>query len=529
MRIFFIMLVALVAVAGCSQKDDSVVVESQVAMANNSYVESEDIASVDKKSLNTIAEEYYEQFLALNPIWATFNGDNRYDDRLGIYISPEYRDTSAQLYARYLEEIQDIDEGKLSEQDLLTYWVLRSDIENRLEELQYPSHLLPVNQMYSLPNLFAAMGSGSAIQPFVTVEDYENFLSRMQDFPLWVDQAIINMNEGIKLGIVQPRVVIERSLPQIESQIVDSADQSIFYLPIVNMPEDLPDSEREHLTSAYTDAIESVVIPAYKKLRDYTKDTYLLNTRVTAGLYALPRGSSWYGYLLRSQTTTGLSAEEIHQIGLDEVARIRGEMEQVKEEVKFAGSLDQFIDYMRSDSKFHFNQPDQLLDAYRSLKSKVDIALPNLFTELPEVDFEIRPVEEFRQRSAAAASYMPGSLDGKRPGVFYVNTYDTTSRPSYEVQSIYLHEAMPGHHFQFSLARQLTSLPRVRRYGDFNAYTEGWGLYAESLGPELGLYQDPHQYFGALGGEMLRAVRLVVDTGIHAMGWSRERAIEYMR
>jgi uncharacterized protein (DUF885 family) len=270
-------------------------------------------------------------------------------------------------------------------------------------------------------------------------------------------------------------------------------------------------------------------VPTYQKLHDYIRDTYLPDTRDSVGLSELPNGRSWYDYLVGETTTTALSAEEIHEIGLAEVARIRAEMERVKDEVGFEGSLNEFFDHLKEDPQFFYSEPEQLLEAYRSLKGRVDAAVPEMFSLLPKADFEIRPVEEYRQQSAAAASYMPSSPDGSRPGVFYVNTYDLKSRPRYNIEAIYLHEAAPGHHFQIALAQELDELPRFRRFGGSTAYVEGWGLYAESLGSELGMYQDPYSYYGALTAEMWRAIRLVVDSGMHAKGWSRDDALAFMR
>jgi uncharacterized protein (DUF885 family) len=321
---------------------------------------------------------------------------------------------------------------------------------------------------------------------------------------------------------------MEKVLPQLEPLIAKDPKQSLFYRPVTNFPESFTAEERERFTNAYTKAIATQIVPAYQRLQAFIRDEYLPKTRATVGITSLPNGAEWYAYLVKLQTTTNLTPAEIHDIGLKEVARIRGEMEKVIAQVGFKGDMAAFFAFLRSDPRFYYTKPDDLLDGYRALKSQAAEAAPRLFAVSPKADFEIRAVEEFRARSAAGASYRAATPDGSRPGVFYVNTYDLKSRPRYTMQSIYLHEAVPGHHFQFSIQQELESLPSFRRFGGYTAYSEGWGLYAESLGRELGFYADPYDYFGALGAEMFRAVRLVVDTGMHAKEWSREQAIEYM-
>jgi uncharacterized protein (DUF885 family) len=372
------------------------------------------------------------------------------------------------------------------------------------------------------------MGAGGSLHPFATVKDYEDWLKRTNDFVIWVDQAMVNMRAGIAKDVVQPRIVMERVLPQLEPMLAANVEQSIFYRPVTSFPESFTPEERERLSGAYRQAIETQIVPAYRRLHTFIKEEYLPRTRTTVGITSLPDGAEWYAYLVKLQTTTALTPAEIHEIGLKEVARIRGEMEQVIAQVQFKGDLAAFFKFLRSDPRFYYTKPEELLDGYRALKSKATEAAPRLFAVAPKADFEIRAVEEFRARSAAAASYRVATPDGSRPGVFYVNTYDLKSRPRYTMQAIFLHEAVPGHHFQFSIQQELEDLPSFRRFGGYTAYSEGWGLYGESLGRELGFYTDPYDHFGALGTEMFRAVRLVVDTGMHSRGWSREQAIEYM-
>jgi uncharacterized protein (DUF885 family) len=478
--------------------------------------------------LTQLVEDYWERFLFLNPINATFIGDNRYNDRIEISIGPQYLADSLALEREYLQKLESIDASQLTGQARLTYDIFKLDRNLAIEGFRFPGELVPINQSFSMPSLFAQMGSGSGVHPFATVKDYDDWLKRTRDFVTWVDQSIVCMRAGMAQGVVQPRVVMEKVQPQLEPMLVSDATQSLFYRPVTSFPESFTPQDRERLTAAFKKAIETEIVPAYRRLHSFIRDEYLPKTRSTVGISSLPEGDAWYAYLVKLQTTTNLTPAEIHELGLKEVARIRGEMQKVMREVGFKGDLAAFFAYLRSDPRFYYTKPDDLLDGYRALKSKAAEAAPRLFAVMPKADFEIRAVEEFRARSAATASYRSATPDGSRPGIFYVNTYDLKSRPRYAMQAIYLHEAVPGHHFQGSIQRELENLPSFRRFSGYTAYSEGWGLYAESLGGELGFYTDPYDHFGALGTEVFRAVRLVVDTGMHSKGWSREQAIEYM-
>ena len=480
------------------------------------------------QELNTIVEVYYDKYLELNPLQATFIDDHRYDDRLANDIGPELIAKSLALEKQYLEEIQKIDQNVLSDQDRLTYEIFLSDRRTAIEGFNYPGELIPINQFFSLPNFFAQLGSGSSVQPFSTYEDYQHFLGRARDFAVWMDQAITNMKQGVEQGVVQPRVVIEKAIPQLEAQITDDWTKSLFHRPVETMPDSFTPEQKTELTTAYEQTVTGSIIPAYKRLRDYLRDDYLSHTRDTVGTSALPNGEAWYAYLVKTTTTTDLTPDQIHEIGLDEVARVHAEMEAVKSQVGFKGTLQEFFKHLRTDPKFYYTEPQQLLDAYAAQKVKVEAAAPKLFSLMPKADFEIRPVEEFRAKSSAAAQYQPASPDGSRKGIFYVNTYDLKARPNYSIEAIFLHEAEPGHHFQLSIQQELTGLPRFRRFGGYTAYIEGWGLYSETLGKELGMYQDPYQYYGKLAAEMLRCIRLVTDTGMHHKGWTRDQALQYM-
>ena len=518
MRTIAVVPVMLLALLGaCSDKQ-----------AASSGSEQAALAQAAEQRLTELVEAYWEEFLTLNPLNATFIGDNRYNDRLENSIGPQFLADSLALDKKYLEQLGGIDPAALSGQARLTYDIFKLDREQAIEGTRFPGELLPINQSFSLPSLFAQMGAASGLQPFVTVKDYDDWLKRVADYVVWTDQAIVNMRAGTTKGVVQPRIVMEKVLPQLAAMLVSDPTQSVFYRPVTQFPEAFSAQDRERLTAAFTKAIGEQIVPAYRRLHVFVRDEYLPRTRATVALTSLPQGAEWYAYLVKLQTTTTLTPEQIHELGLKEVERIRGEMEQVIQQVGFKGDLAAFFAHLRSDPRLYYTTPDDLLNGYRALKDQVAAAAPRLFAIQPKADFEIRAVEEFRAQSAAGASYRPATPDGKRPGVFYVNTFDLKSRPRYSMRAIYLHEAVPGHHFQFSIQQELENLPRFRRFGGYTAYSEGWGLYSESLGKELGMYEDPYDYFGALGAEIFRAVRLVVDTGIHTKGWSREQAIEYM-
>jgi uncharacterized protein (DUF885 family) len=479
--------------------------------------------------LDSLAEAYYEEVIRLNPTAATSVGDHRYNHLYTVGFSEEARARAQELDTRFLAELRRTDREALGEERRLTYDVFLRNLEGSVAGRRFPSHLAPVSQFTSFASSFAQMGSGTGIHPFRQPKDYDDFLSRMQGFEEAVDVAIANMRRGMAAGVVQPRVLVERMLPQLAAHVVDDVQSSIFHQPVKNMPADFPPEERARLTAAYEAAIRDRMVPAYRKLHDFVRDEYLPAARATAGIGALPEGRAWYEHLARTSTTTDLTPEQIHDIGLAEVARIHGEMDRVRERVGFRGTLPEFLRHLQTDPQFRYTSREEMLADYRAAKARIDASTDRLFDIRPKADYEIRPVEPFRERSAAGGSYMPASPDGSRPGVFYLNTYDPQGRPRYGMESLLLHEGSPGHHFQISVQRELEHLPRLRRFGGFTAYSEGWGLYAESLGTELGLYTDPYQYYGALSGELWRAIRLVLDTGIHAKGWTREQAIDYAR
>ena len=506
-------LAALLLVAGCGEKQAA---EPAQAAVNAGEV------------LSTLLDEYFERNLEMNPVMASFIGDHRFNDRLANSNSPEYIAASIALEEEFLARLQDIDRDALSEQEQLSYDLFEYQRQISLEGYQFPFHLIPINQFYSMTNFFVQLGSGTSAHPFNTVKDYDDFLARADDFSRNVDQVIENMQIGMAEGITQPRILMEKLLPQVDAHIVDDPKDSQFYSPIREMPKDFSEADRERLTAAFETKIMGTIVPAYRRVSNFLGDEYIGNARDTVGLYAKPAGRDWYAYMVRLRTTTDLTPDEIHQIGLDEVARIHDEMRGVMEDVGFEGDLQDFFDFANTDPQFFYDEPEELIQGYRDMSDHIAELSTALFDVMPQTPFEVRRVEPFREASAAGGSYSAGAPDGSRPGVFYANAYNIKARGKWAMESLFLHEAIPGHHFQIMIQRENEALPRFRRFGGETAYVEGWGLYAESLGKELGIYTDPYSYFGALNAELWRAIRLVVDTGIHAKQWSRQEVLDYM-
>lgn len=507
-------LAAVFLVAGCGEsKDQGAPEATEVGAA---------------EALSVLFDDHFERNLELNPLNATFIGDYRYNDRLANSNGPEYRAASEAMDQEFLQRLLAIEREQLGEQDRLSYDIFKINRELSLESNQFPSHLQPINQFYAITNSFVQLGSGSSAHPFKTVKDYEDFLSRADDFAVIIDQIISNMKQGMQEGVTQPRILMEKLVPQVASQIIDDPRESAFYMPVTNMPEDFGADDRKRLTAAFEDKISNTIIPAYQRLNNFLGDEYIAAARETVGLYAQPNGEAWYAYMVRLRTTTDMTPDEIHQIGLDEVARIHGEMHGVMEEAGFEGDLKEFFEYVNTDDRFFYDEAEELIQGYRDMSDHIAELATELFDVFPKSEFEVRRVEPFREASASGGSYRSGTPDGSRPGVFYANAYNIKARGKWAMESLFLHEAIPGHHFQIMIQRENEDLPDFRRFGGFTAYSEGWGLYAESLGRELGVYVDPYSYFGGLNAELWRSIRLVVDTGIHAKGWTRQEVLDYM-
>ncbi|QQP97950.1 DUF885 domain-containing protein [Lysobacter enzymogenes] len=478
--------------------------------------------------LTRLYEQYWEENLKLNPLLATFQGDARYNDQLPLLGSAHYRQQRREFYQRWLKTVESVGVQGLSAQDLLSYEIFVRNARLELEADRFPDWQQPLNQFYNFASTVAQLGSGAGAQPFKTVADYDNWLKRAAKVPAVFDQYIANSREGVKRGVVQPKALMVKVVSQLDALIKDSPEATLFWSPVNKFPAGFSDADKQRLTEAYRRAIGSELLPAYARLRDYVRDDYLPKARDSAGLGALPGGGEWYAFNARRSTSTAMTPAQIHQIGLDEVARIHAEMDKTIAALKFGGNRQAFFKFLQTDPRFVFKDEPALLAHYRGLEAKINKRIPEQFSLTPKAPFEIRPVEAFRAQSAAGGSYMRPSEDGTRPGIFYVNTYDLPTRKTWDAEDLYLHEAIPGHHFQLALQQELTGLPKFRRFGGETAFTEGWGLYAESLGKDLGVYESPYDYFGYLQNELWRAIRLVVDTGLHSKGWSREQVIEYM-
>lgn len=479
--------------------------------------------------LDKIISEYYEDQLKLSPLSATFNGDNRYNDLLNIDFTDSHRALVKSILEKYQKSIQEIDRESLTTNDQLTYDLIERDVKLGLEGLSFPENLIPLNQFYGFHLTFAQLGSGSVIQPFATVKDYDNWSKRMLKGAAYLDSSIVYFRKGMAAGHVLPKALIVKIIPQLDAFNVKDIKESTFYGPIKNLPKSFSEADKKRITELYTNNIQQIILPAYSRLATFMKEEYLPKGRLSSGISDIPNGKAYYQYLIRTMTTTDKSADEIYQTGLSEVKRIKTEMEKTKDAVGFKGELKAFFEHMRTDPKFTpFKEPAEVLAAFETIHKKMEPALKTMFGRVPKSPFEIRQTEAFRAASASA-EYFAGSEDGKRPGIFYVpitnaKTFNLTSG----MESLFLHEAIPGHHYQISLQQENGDLPKFRRFGGNSAYAEGWALYTESLGKELGLYTDPYQYMGALGDEMHRAIRLVVDAGMHSKNMTREEAIKFM-
>lgn len=474
----------------------------------------------------TLLAHYHEDGLRLNPLNATSQGDYRYNDTLPNFLSVDYKKELKNYYISYLAKSKKFEKAKLSESEQMSFAILKWECEINLEGLAFENYT-PIDQMWSMNLMIGQLAGGSSAQPFKTIEDYDNWLKRLNDYVLWLKSAKSKMKAGIKAKNVLPKSLIKKVLPQLASVADAELESNLFYSPIHNFPSEFTESDRVRLTSNYTTLITNKIVPTYKELHDFMANEYMNAGRESSGIQDIPNGDAYYAHQIKLYTTTILTASEIHKIGLNEVARLSSEMEKVKKEVSFTGNLKEFFKEVRTKKELMpFTEPQQVIDNFNDIYKKMTPKINALFSKQPKTPFEVRRTEAFREASASA-EYNPGSLDGTRPGIFYVPIPDVSSYNIYSDEDLFLHEAIPGHHFQTSLTQENEDLPQFRKTLWYSAYGEGWALYTESLGKELGLYQDPYQKFGMLGAEMHRAVRLVVDTGIHSKGWSREKAIQY--
>lgn len=498
-------------------------------------------SSDSKKALELVFADFYEFKKSINPIEATKAGYSAYNDTVANYISIEYQQHLIEEYAKFLNRLAAFDSTQVTAAQWISLRVMQWDctikkegLTNALVTIASPMYdapsfeLMPLIQIQSLHLYMAQLAGGSSVQTFVTVQDYDNWLKRLEDYLAFLDTSILKMEEGIAKGVVLPKALTQKMIPQLKEFITADVKEHLFYKPLLVLPDDkFKTSDRERLRNAYGLMISKKLIPAYQKLHDFLEDTYLPASRESSGLGDLPNGKETYDYLIRLHTTTNMTADEIHDLGKQEVKRILEEMEKVKDQIGFNGDIKAFFNHVRTlPSQMPFKKAEDVVANFNVIRTKVDKKVGELFDAKPKAGFEVRRTESFREASASA-EYVPGAKDASRPGIFYVPIPEVRSYNKFMDEALFLHEAVPGHHFQLSLQQENSQLPEFLHPESMGVFVEGWALYAESLGKELGLYEDPYQYFGMLSMEMHRAIRLVVDTGIHAKGWTREEAIQY--
>ncbi|MCA1815107.1 MAG: DUF885 domain-containing protein, partial [Acidobacteria bacterium] len=458
-----------------------------------------------------------------HPTWASTLGDRRYNDR--------WEDDSLTAIERrhqhdvaVLERLKKIDRARLSPADQLNYDLFEKQYATDVEGYKYRWHLVPLNQRGGIQT---EDDLGDELR-FTTVKDYDDWIARLRAFPRHMDETIALLREGVRVRMVHPRVISERIPAQVDKQIVDKADESPFFRPFARIPGSFSPADRERILAAGREAITSQVVPSFRKFKEFFVKEYIPASYPEVGAWQMPDGAEMYAFEARRYTTTSLTPQQIHEIGLGEVKRIRAEMQAILDRVGYKGTLQDFFKFLRTDPKFYYGSPEELLSAYRSQAKRIEPRLLKVFRTLPRQPYGVEPIPANVAPDTTTAYYQEGAPDGSRAGTFYVNLYKPETRPRYEMMALALHESVPGHHLQIALAQELGEVPKFRRYqNDYTAFVEGWGLYAESLGDEMGLYDDPYSKFGQLTYEMWRAVRLVVDTGIHSMRWTRQQAIDY--
>jgi uncharacterized protein (DUF885 family) len=502
---------ALIADAGASPRSPAAVAQ----------------AVTPAQQLADLAERYYDTQARFDPVRATFFGDNRFDNLLPMTIAPAVR---ARRFA-FLQDTRDalmrIDRSKLAGTDITTFDLIVYEINDALRFEAFKDHLMPMHQMDSLPVTVAVFGSGQGSQPINTVAQYDIYLQRVAALPAWIDVAIANMRQGMQDKVVLPKALVAAMLPQYKTLAAAALEKSDYDTPIRNMPASFAAADQARLKSGYGRVIAGKVLPALGRLAHFLEHSYLPAARDTAGWSQLPQGHQWYRAWVAAHTTSTLSPDEIHRIGLAEMARIRGEYEKVASKLGFTGKPQLLPGWLAQQARYKpYKSEQEVLQGYRDLDARVKPKLGQLFGTMPKAALELRP-EPALTRATASDHYTPGAIDGTRPGIFWAVVPDATRYASTTMTSLYLHEGQPGHHFQVSRQQELP-LPKFRKYGLHNAYVEGWALYAETLGKEMGLYEEPNAYAGHLMMDMRRAARLVVDTGLHAKGWTREQTVKFL-
>ena len=490
------------------------------------------VAATPAEQLHKLFIDSDEAALKRNPIGALFRGDLRYADRLGDFFSEAHAEEGYRLSQADLAALLRIDRTALNPTDQLAYdvfrWKTELAIRSNTPAMRLLTDVRPIDHFEGVQTFYPDLASGQGAAPFKTVVDYENNIKRHHQFAAQLDLAIVRFREGMKTGVTQPKLVVRNVIDQLDLQLKAGIAGSPYMGPVKAFPANFSAPDKARLTAATTAVVRDEIFPAYNRLRDFLSTEYLPVARDSVGLGGMPGGIKLYTFLIEQNTTLPLTADYVHNLGLNEVTRITREMNVIRLRVGFKGTLAQFFDDQRDNPKFKFVSRNDMRDTFIAIGKRVDMRIPQQFSTIPRTPLEIRAVPEYREKTDAGGSYNQGTPDGSRPGVFYYNAYDLPSRQKPEAETLYLHEAIPGHHFQISLAQENTALPNFMRFGGNTAFEEGWALYAESLWPELGMETDPYQRFGGLNDEMLRAMRLVVDSGLHAKGWSRDQAIDYM-
>ncbi len=501
-------------------------------VAVQAQVTTTEAAATESQKLSALFAADDEASLQRNPLNAMFRGDMRYADRFGDFISDAYFANERKAAEANLEALKTIDRDKLNATDKIAYDVFKQNQTDALKglskEIMDLTVVRPLNHFFGFHTFYPTFASGQGAAPFKTVQDYDNNLKRHKEFIVLMDRSIDRFRQGMASGVFETQMTITNVVDQLNTQLAQKTEESPYYGPVLKFPEGFSDADKARLTAEYRDIIENGLYPANARLRDFLRDSYLPLAREQVGLSAMKGGEGLYQYMIEQTTTLPLKADEVHNLGLSEVARIKSGMEAIRKQVGFKGTLPEFFEHLRSDPKFKLGSRDALTQGYYDIGKIVDSKISTQFKYLPKAPLEIKPYEEFREKYEAGGSYQQGTPDGSRPGTFYFNAYDLPSRTTPGMTTLYLHEGAPGHHFQISIAQENENLPAFMRFGGNTAYVEGWALYAETLGYDMGLFKDPYQRFGTLSDEMLRAMRLVVDTGLHSKGWTREQAIDYM-
>ncbi len=475
----------------------------------------------------SLTKAYFNEKNALSPLDATQNGQSEFNDKLQFEMTDSFRASQKIFFDKYETALSKIDTTQLDAEEKISFEIIKWETAIGKDLLKQPTNLIPIHQFWGTHLTMAQFAGGTSAQPFKTEKDYTNFLKRMETYGVWLDSAMVYMKKGVEKGMVLPKSLTVKMIPQFETMITDKVEDNLFYSTIKQIPTTFSEEVKKDLTAKYTAVINEKLMPRYKKMAEYLKTEYLPASRATSGIGSLPNGAALYAAYAKQWTTTEMSPDAIHELGLKEVARLKQEMEKVKTQVGFKGTLLAFFEEVRNKKELKpFKKPEEVIANFEAISNKIKPNVDKLFSLQPKTKFEVRRTEAFREQTASA-EYQQGATDGSRPGVFYVPIPDIANYNVYGDEDLFLHEAIPGHHFQISLQQESTFLPEFRKFNWFGAYGEGWALYTESLGKELGLYENPYQYFGMLGNEMHRAVRLVVDTGLHSKGWTREQAIQY--